>query len=48
MAVEHPERVKNFEAAVKLTKERVAGRIKGVEKQLAALQAPTPAGHKKD
>ncbi len=48
LAVDHPERVKDFEAAVKLTKERVAGRIQGVEKQLAALPAPTPTGEKKD
>ncbi len=46
--MDHPERVKDFEASVKLTKERVAGRIKGVEKQLATLRASPPTGEEKD
>ena len=44
LAVEHPDRAKEFEGSIKIAKERVAARIRGVEKQIAAIPKPVRSG----
>jgi spore coat protein CotH len=48
LAVEHADRAKKFEESIKIAKERVAARIRGVEKQLAAISKPVQFGEKGD
>lgn len=46
LAVEHPDRAKEFEGLIKIGKERVAARIAGVAKQVAAIPKPVKVGDK--
>ena len=48
LALKHPDRAKEFEGSINTVKERVAARIKGVEKQLAAIPKPARSGNKGD
>ena len=44
LAASHPDLARAFEKSIKLTKERVAGRIRGVERQVAALAKAARSG----
>ena len=44
LAVKHPDRARAFEGSIKTARERVAARIRGVERQLAAIRWDRPAG----
>ena len=38
LAEDHPDQARGFEKSIKITKDRVAARIRGVEGQVAALK----------
>ena len=44
LAVSHPDLARAFEKSIKITKDRVVGRIRGVERQVAALPKPARPG----
>jgi hypothetical protein len=44
LAVDHPDDAKAFEKSIKITKDRVAARIRGVEKQIEASPKPARPG----